>query len=337
MASLKLYVSPNEKFAFVGDVHFGASASSRIDNYMETLCRKIEAVGKICIDEGVHYIFFAGDIFDKISCSHECVNLAGHVFLDLQRKGLQLYSICGNHDLYRDNLKRMCSTPLMTLYFSGILEHISLIRPVEIYKSFGNQDEVSSVKITPCDYTQIPPPADDKFDKNILLAHMFYAKSGVMGDDVQNISKQRMETLGYDMAFLGHDHEPYDAVVCGKTTVVRTGSVMRGTSHDYNFTREPSFIIVDDIFNPTVFRKITIPHRPYKDVVSQAVLNRKAMGANFDTADREALKDLADKLAKVKEKKDKATDDVVLKAIETDTQIPDNCRKILLDYLQKVS
>ena len=319
----------------MGDVHFGANASSRLDDYMQTVCRKVEAIGDICQQEGVHYVFFAGDIFDKISCSHECVNLAGHVFLSLQRKGLQLFSICGNHDLYRDSLKRICSTPSMTLYFSGVLEHIHLIRPVEFYKSFNDGNGAYSVKITPCDYTQVPPPADDKFDKNILLAHMFYAKSGVMGDDVQNISKQRMETLGYDMAFLGHDHEPYEPVVCGKTTVVRSGSVMRGTVHDYNFTREPAFIIVDNIFEPATIRKIIIPHRPYKDVISQVALNRKASGKNLDAVDSDALRDLANKLAEAKAKDEKATDDVILKAIETDTQISDNCRKILLEYIQK--
>ncbi len=334
MAAIKLFISATDKLAFVGDLHFDIKVSSRLDDYMTTCCRKLEAVGDICQQENVRYIFFSGDIFHRINCPHEVVNRLGNVFLSLQRKGLRLFSICGNHDIPRDSLKNLEQSPIETL-FLGLLEHISLATPVEIYKSYQDNSAIFSAKVTACDYTQSVLPADNGFDVNILLAHMFFDKPSFLSGDDQNITKDFMETLGYDMAFLGHDHEEYDPVVCGKTMVVRSGSLLRGTVHDYNFSREPGFVIVDDIFNPHSVRKVIIPHRPYQDIISQAALNRKAVNASVtDSINRDALRDLADKLANAK-CSNEPEKDIILKTIEEDKHIPHICRRILLDYIHK--
>lgn len=335
MAAIKLYVSPDDKFAFVGDVHFDINVSSRLDNYLDTCCGKIEAIGCICQKEGVRYVFFAGDIFNKVNCSHECVNRAGQAFLSLQKKGLRLFAICGNHDLLRNELRQICKVPAQTLFGFGALEHVSLLAPVEVYKTAGDGGGVMSAKITACDYTQAVPPADKDFDINILLAHMFFAKGSMLAASSENIPKQVMETSGYDMAFLGHDHEEYMPAMCGNTLVVRCGSLLRGTAHDYNFQREPGFVIVDSIFEPQNVRKVVIPYCPYKDIISQAVLNRKTpIDASPDGVDYDALRDLAGKLAEARAK-DSSTEDIVLKTIEEDPQVPDACRRILLDYIRK--
>ncbi len=335
MSVIKLYVSPTDRFGFVGDLHFdNTTPSSRLDDYMETCCKKLKSIGDICQAEGVRYLFFSGDIFHKVTCSHECVNYAGRAFISLQQKGIRVFSICGNHDLMRNQLKQICKSPIQTLFFSGVIEHVNLLSPVEIYRMQKDDNGIGSVKITSCDYTQVVPPADDRFDRNILLAHMFFNKGGFLASDGENIPKDVMESLGYDMAFLGHDHEEYKLTMCGKTLVVRSGSLLRGTVNDYNLQREPGFVIVDDIFSPQDVRKVTVWHRLYKDIISQAALNRKVANATDNAVDHSALRDLAEKLAEAKEK-DSSAEDLVLKAIQTDPQVSDKCRKILLDYIRK--
>lgn len=333
MPAVKLYVSPDDKFAFVGDIHFDTEVSSRLDDYLGTCCRKLEAVGDICRKHRVRYVFFAGDIFHKVACSHECVNRAGRAFLSLQEKGLRLFSICGNHDLLRNQLRQICKVPIQTLFGFGAVEHVSLSSPVEIYKTVDDGTDTRTAKITACDYTQDVPPADTSFDVNILLAHMFFGKGKFLAGNHENIPKAAMESLGYSMAFLGHDHEEYDPVTCGNTLVVRCGSLLRTTAHAYNVDRKPGFVIVDNIFSPYHVRKVAVPFRPFTDVFSQAVLNKQLAGdASPDTVDFDALRDLAGKLAEAKAA-DSSKEDIVLQTVESDPQIPDACRKLLLDYI----
>ena len=212
----------------------------------------------------------------------------------------------------------------------GVIEHISLSSPVEFY---SNEDASLTAKLTACDYTQVVPEADAAFPVNILLAHMFFDKSGFFSGDDQNLTADWMKASGYDMAFLGHDHEEYVPEQCGKTIVVRSGSLLRGTSHNYNFVREPGFIIVDDIFKPGDIRKAVLPFRPYKDIISQSALNRKN-SKDIPTTDTQALRDLAERLAETTGD-DASMDDIILKTIETDPQMPAACRKILLDYIHR--
>ena len=333
MGAIQLKVNPNEKVAFVGDLHFDTTVSSRLDNFLDTCCKKIHDIGEICEKENIKYLFFAGDIFNKITCNHECVNRAGASFLDLRAKGIRVFSICGNHDLPRDSLAKLKQSPIETLFSFGVLEHISLESPIEIYDVNSDTGKLSSLKITACDFTQKVPDADKNFDKNILLAHMFFDKSGFLGGDDQNITKDKMFNYGYDMAFLGHDHEEYDTVLCGKTLVVRSGSIMRGAVHDYNFKRIPGIVILDDVFNPHNIRKVNIPCANFKDVISQSALNRKASNKQ-DNLNYDALQSLADKLAQVKQ--DEENKDVILDVIQNDMNLSDNRRKILLNYISKV-
>ena len=335
MSAIKIHLSQNIKIAFAGDLHFdNVTPTARLDNYMETCCRKLEAIGNICCQENILYLFFSGDVFNKISCTHECVNRLGNMLLSLRKKGIRLFSICGNHDLPRDSLNRLQQSPIETLFSFGVMEHVSISNPVEFYVTNRRDNSLSSVKITACDYTQTIPVADKNFNVNILLAHMFFNKSEFLFGDEQNITRNRMESLCYDMVFLGHDHEEHPPVMCGKTLVVRSGSLLRGTVHDYNFKREPGFVIVDDILHPQNVRKIAVPNRPYQDIISQTALNRKMENASRDTVDREAIRNLANKLVKARTKDDRE-EDIILKTIETDNQISFSCRRILLDYIQK--
>lgn len=331
--SIKLYVNFNEKFGFIGDIHFADSISSRLDDYMHTCCQKLFAIGDICQKEHVRYLFFSGDVFHKVTCTHECVNKLGNVLLSLQKQGIRMFSIFGNHDLLRNSLQpsSLARTPLQILFDFNILEHINLSKPVEIYRMGIDDFSANSVKITAVDYTEKIPPADRNFDNNILMAHMFFDQKGFLIDEDENISSDQMKNYGYDMAFLGHDHEEHSPSYCGKTVVIRCGSLLRGSVHDYNFKREPGFVIVDDIFNLKHIRKVVVPHHPYQDIISQSALNKKVVSKS-EAVNINALQNLAEKLAKTNER-DEISEDVILNTIKTDFQIPNNRRKLLLRYI----
>lgn len=335
MSAIKLYVEPTDRFGFVGDLHANETMSSRLDQYLDTCCEKLNSIGTICQNENVKYLFFAGDIFHRVSCTHECVNRIGNIFLSLQMRGIRLFSIYGNHDLLRNSLDitALARVPLTTLFNFNIIEHVCFDKPVEVYRIDEEEGTANSVKITCADFGEQIPNADKSFDKNILMAHMFFDQTGFLSGEEENIPRDKMEEYEYDMAFLGHDHEEHPKTFCGNTAVVRSGSLLRGTVHDYNFTREPGFIIVDDIFNPSHVRKAIVPYKDYQDIISQTALNRKTT-AKPESVSRENLRNLAERIASAGTDNSEFTqEDVILKTIKEDSSISPSRRSILMKYL----
>lgn len=325
MMLIQLSLSSDEGIAFVLDIHADSqSPSSRVDDIRVTLSDKLNDILNSCVKRNVRYVFFAGDIFNRVACPHETVNMLGSIFLKFKSRGMELFSILGNHDIVRNNLDAMEKSPIQTLFSFGVLTHISLSNFVVINKD---------IKITPVDYTEYPIEADKSYKKNILLAHMFYKTSELIADAKHNLSEKDVGKLGYDMMVLGHDHCEYPVVKQGKTYIHRFGSVLRGSSHDYNFTRVPKFMVVKDIGNlcedGTRVEYVGIKHRSYETIASEYVITKK----NFsDTSGlQDILSNLADKLAE----SGQSDGDRIFDIIKNDTNLPNDCRDLLLRYINE--
>lgn len=325
MNVIQIQLNDGEKIAFCGDIHIDSrTPDSRIDDLFETAIEKMNDILKKCIEKNVKCMFFEGDIFNKIQVPHICVNMFGEVLLKFKEAGIQLFTICGNHDILRNSLENIERSPIQTLFTFGILNHINLDNRVIINKR---------VLITPVDYTEYPPKAEKSAPINILLAHMFYNASELLADERHNLSKKDVEDLGYDAIFLGHDHEEYPITKHGKSVIVRSGSVLRGTSHNYNFTREPGFVVLHDIDNicSDTIEKVGIEHKRYEDIASSYVLNRKKLSSITGLSD--VLSNLAEKLSEGSE----ADGDRIWDIINTDADLPADCRLLIMSYINENS
>lgn len=324
MEVIQVELKNNEKIAFLLDLHMDSQTpSSRVDDIKVTLIDKLKDVLDSCIERNVKHMFLAGDVFNRISCTHESVNLLGNMFLQYKMKGIELYSILGNHDIVRNNLESIDKSPIQTLFSFDVLKHISLDTRVIINKS---------VMITPVDYTEYPVEADKNAKYNILLAHMFYKTSDLIADSRHNLSDEDVKKLGYDMMVLGHDHCEYPLVEQDNTLICRFGSVLRGTAHDYNFTRKPKFMVLNDINNISkdTIEFVPIKCRDYEMVASEYVINKKQLGSMSGLQD--VLSNLADKLAE----SGQSDGDRIYDIIKSDTQLPNDCRELLLKYINEV-
>lgn len=324
MKVIQVDLKKNEKIAFLLDLHMDSQTpSSRVDDIKVTLIDKLKDVLNSCVERNVKYVFLAGDVFNRISCTHESVNLIGNMFLQFKEKGMELYSILGNHDIVRNNLDSMEKSPIQTLFSFDIIEHINLDTRIIINKS---------VMITPVDYTEYPVEADKNAKYNILLAHMFYNASDLIADSRHNLSSEDVDKLGYDMMVLGHDHCEYPLIEQGKTLICRFGSVLRGTAHDYNFTRKPKFMVLNDIENISkdTIEFVPIKCRDYESVASEYVINKKQLGNVSGLQD--VLSNLADKLAD----SGQSDGDRIYDIIKSDSQLPNECRELLLKYINEV-
>lgn len=266
---IDIQLNHNESIAVIGDLHFdNNNVSSRIDNLMYTTCDKLDYILKKCIENNVKIVLFQGDVLNRVQVSHEAINLLGKYLLKFKNKGMRLFTIIGNHDMYRNNIDYMVKTPLQTLFTFNILEHINLNTRIVINKN---------ILLTPVDYIQYPPCANKNYAINILLAHMFFNKTEFIADKNHNLSINDVKKLNYDFIFLGHDHEEYKPIKVKNSYIYRQGSVLRGTSHNYNFKRNPCFLILSDLinFNANKIKRISIKVQPYKDVISSYIENKK--------------------------------------------------------------
>lgn len=309
-----IQLNQNEGIAIISDLHIdNRTPTSRIDNILETCLEKLDDILAKCIKEEVRLLIFEGDVFDRLTVSHETVNRFGQKMLEYKKHNIDIYSIIGNHDIYRNGLEEFERTPLQTMFGFGIIT------------CFDEEILINNrVLITPCQYTEQPKEADNKYPVNILVAHMFYGKPELIDDGKHNLDNKDVLQLGYDYILLGHDHEEFPPVQIGKTTIYRHGSVMRNSMHLYNFNRIPKFLVLKHFDNghPDI-NEITIQCKNYTDIISQTSINRKKNNAIF--------KDIAAKLVNTQANET----DNILETIMTDTTLSEKQKTILLNYINR--
>lgn len=313
----------DESIAFVGDLHADLSGpESRIDDYQHTVITKLNSICSSCIKHKVKAVIFAGDMFSRITVPHECVNAVGEAFMKFKKADILVFSIVGNHDIARNNMERLIKSPLKTLFTFEVVEHINLNSRIVIN---------NKTLITPVDYVEYPTPAYEKAKYNILVAHMFYNSSELFAAGKHNIKEEDVKKWGYDCMFLGHDHVPYPIMRVGKTDILRPGSVMRATSHEYNYERMPYFYILKspDEYNVNNFIKIDIEAKPFSEVASNSVVNKKILNNGLQL--QSLLGDLAGRISNVTA----SEEDRIVEIIKSDKELPNEVRQMLFSYFSE--
>ena len=162
---------------------------------------------------------------------------------------------------------------------------------------------------------------------------MFYKASELFAAGAHNIEDQNVLDWNYDCMVLGHDHVPYPIMRVGKTDIVRPGSVMRGTSHDYNFTRIPCFYVLRKPceYDVTNFEKVDIAAKNFEDIASNFVINKR--NTSTLTGLQDILGNLAERLAGTDN--DRGGDRIV-EMIKQDTEVPNDVKALLFNYFSEM-
>ena len=326
MQVYQLNLKDDEKVAFVSDFHLDSNTvPSRIDDLFQTVINKAEDILKKCKERNVKVLCWEGDLINRITIPFSAINSFIEVLIKFREEGIQNFAICGNHDIIRNSMDYLDRSPLQTLFASGLMTHINLENRLCIN---------DSLMITPVDYTEYPPKVGSKRHKTeLLLCHMFINANEFMSDEKHNLRTEDIIELGYDIIVAGHDHAEYPTIDIGSTTIYRHGSVLRGTAHDYNFERKPNILVCNNVNNvcKDTIEKVILEHRPYKDIASNYVLNKKQVGTISGLKD--LLSNLADKLSVSSD----ADGDRILEIIKTDPELPNESRLKLLNYITEMS
>lgn len=217
----------------------------RSDRFLETTLEKLEYVAK-----NNDYVIIAGDLFHVHNNSSLLFNTVFTLFNKYRGKW---HGILGNHDTFSRNVNALDRCTIGSLYYTGVLDlHF------QSWDLCGLTFVPALVNAT---FKEIPIDVDNT---NILIAHKFF-ENGFSPEE--SLTKDEIRRLGYKMAFLGHDHSPYEEDFIGNTTLIRMGSLTRIDTQRYNKDREIVYYQLRTTGNGEFeYSREVIPHKPAQEV-----------------------------------------------------------------------
>lgn len=255
------------RFLNIGDPHFYHSAPAcRIDDYPNTCLNKLNSIFDYCDEQEIDFIIINGDFFNKVNIPFVYLNTIiekisefKKIYKSKYNRDYHIFTIIGNHDLPYENFNYLNRSPLYTLIQLGIIEHLDLLEIKDNSNNF--------IYIKGFDYSIIPTTLDDYINKNIntftsnnnfnssiyntskinrlnntvCVLHEFFD----LTLQTDNLTKRQADELGYSLYLMGHDHLYYKPFVTKKYTVLRSGSLLRNSSHKEQIERMPLFYDIE--------------------------------------------------------------------------------------------
>lgn len=195
------------KFLHAADVHLDSPMrgledypDAPVDRLRLATRRALENVVQLCLDEQVDFLLIAGDLFDTACRDFRSALAAAGQLQPLNRAGIPVYLILGNHDS-RDEMARQVPWPANVTLFSHLapqtVHHPTL--PVAIHGMSYPRREVTE-NLVPA----YPQPVPGHF--NIGLLHT-NASGTEDHDSYAPCSVEELALKGYQYWALGHVHE----------------------------------------------------------------------------------------------------------------------------------
>lgn len=249
------------KILFIGDPHLNyQTPQSRKDVYPQTMLEKIKTIAHIANEQNIDDVVFLGDMFHQRYQPYSYMMKCFMAFKEFKKPP---YSIIGNHDIIFERIDTFEESPLNFLFMTGVVKHLDTL-------------EYGDVILKGFDYTT-PITPNEITDKYVVcVAHQYYNtplyKYYIKPEDALGLS--------YPAYVLGHDHTVYDDVSNDKFTIVRPGSLSRGTAHSSNLMRDVYGVIFDTITK--TFTRITIPTQKATDVFKEIKYVEKSLETSVD-------------------------------------------------------
>ena len=260
------------KIMFVGDVHIkGIAPASRKETpeqYREVITNKIKSIENICERDNISNVIFLGDVYDNnTGINDELESDIWITLTDMRNKGIGIYSIIGNHDMYYNNEKDFKVTRLFKAFLGNIITHLDGIT-------------IDGVHIKGIDFGKDFVPAIQNNKYTIMVGHCFYENERFGGTGNGNLTHEKCIELGYKAYVLGHDHSPYPTVDVSGYKVIRPGSLTRGTSKTCNLYRKINVAVFDT--ETLEWSEIEIPSKPGNEVFLDKVIYNKSQTNDID-------------------------------------------------------
>ncbi|XVG96355.1 exonuclease SbcCD subunit D [Eubacteriales bacterium KG127] len=266
------------RLAHLADLHIGKKLyeHSLIDNQRDVLDKIINLVNDLKLDG----IMISGDIYDRSMPSLEAVILLDEFLTELNKIGIKIFVISGNHDSQirlSFGAKMLDSNGIyISSVFSSKMEKVVLedrwgkinfyllpyIRPINVRKVFENfvsDDFTDAIKFV------IDKMNINKSERNILICHQFV--TGAITSDSEEVYVGGSENVDYtifddfDYVALGHLHKPQSV---GRNAVRYAGTPLKYSFSEISHVKSLTVVEIAEKGNLQVDE---IPLIPMQDVI----------------------------------------------------------------------
>lgn len=253
-------------------------------------------------------ILIAGDVYDRSVPPANAVNIFNHFLTELEKRGLKIFIISGNHDsperlnygkdILGKNYVYIAGT------FNGNMERITLsdeYGPIHIHllpfikpsvvSYFYKEEESEAVEIDSYEKAckiVVDAANVDVNERNILLAHQFVTNHGMEPErsDSEAINVGGLDNIDvscfdvFDYVALGHIHRPQKV---GRETVRYCGTPLKYSFSECNHKKSVTIIEIKEKNNITISKTPLIPlkdMRIIKDTLDNLLHDEKYTSQN---------------------------------------------------------
>lgn len=232
------------KIIALSDLHFRESNPvNRIDNYLDTLCGKLEQVNNTIAqlnfiskaDEKI-VIIIAGDIFHHFRCSDSLKARVINVFHQFYSFVDEVLVVAGQHD-QRWHTQDLTNTPLGVLIASQV---VTLLND----QPFSLTEDLAGYHFYGASYGEEIPKVQDQSIYNILAIHRMISDVDYWSGNVEYTSCKSLlkEAKEYGLIISGDNHASFNY----DNKILNSGSVMRSSIDQKD--HKPCYFIWHDFF-----------------------------------------------------------------------------------------
>ncbi|QKG85973.1 exonuclease SbcCD subunit D [Kroppenstedtia pulmonis] len=234
------------RLLYVTDTHIrGTAPRSRLDDFVQTLHRKLEEVVEIAKDENVDGILHGGDLFDRPDLSPAVVR----DFASLLRQfRVPVYAIAGNHDIYGHNPETVERSMLGLLDAFDTLHLLQPGHPLLIEKK-GISLQLTGQPFH-YDLDKRDPVLDYSVCNELQADYCVHMVHGMAVDRPlpEGVAHTMVHTLWFDevdVLLTGHYHAGFPLQHRDGHYIVNPGALARINNHPSEIRRMPQVALLE--------------------------------------------------------------------------------------------
>lgn len=241
------------KLLVIGDVHIcDKPPARREDGYKEAILDKLEECIEIAHEKDVTHVLFLGDIFHKKVANRTSHRLVQQVADILQRFGVPVLILVGNHDITDGTLSSLEKQPLGVLRF---LPNVELLedKPIAIDDDIDIYPLAGVSPFTIDDYQ-----VQGMNKRDILAVHQSIVpdvlSENALLQDILHDAKEVAARTNINIILYGHQHR-HDGIYTvnrddgTKAVFSNLGSICRLTIDDHDVYKVPAVLTLEFLPN----------------------------------------------------------------------------------------
>ena len=264
------------KVLFFTDPHVRISnPRSRKDNFVETILKKLEYVGKLGDIMNVDAFVCGGDWLDRPDIPY---SMLGQFIGVMTKFGRPIYTVIGNHEEYGYNPDTHSRTALVALTSAGILTRLSSTDPALIGDNIAITGADAHSKLDKGFRTEdyvVCPRVEGR--TNIRVVHG-YLKDGPEFNRIPSTDISDILDTQADVILTGHEHSGYGVIHRSGKTFCNPGALARVSASvgDVNLEVKVALVTVD--MGEVTVELIPLPAevaRPASEVLDRVALEEE--------------------------------------------------------------